>query len=77
MFLRLPRAEKRPFSAPEFRAGCGAGFGPKTRQELADMGHKVVIPVTAIGGGQAIRLHENGVLEAGSDPRKDGCAIGY
>jgi gamma-glutamyltranspeptidase/glutathione hydrolase len=53
------------------------GYSAETRQKLADMGHKVVIPDTAIGGSQAIRLHENGVLEAGSDPRKDGCAIGY
>lgn len=53
------------------------GYSPQVRQELADMGHKVVVPETAIGGGQAIRLHDSGVLEGGSDPRKDGCAIGY
>jgi gamma-glutamyltranspeptidase/glutathione hydrolase len=41
------------------------------------MGHRVSIPEEAIGGAQAIRIHDNGFLEAGSDPRKDGCAIGY
>ncbi|WP_299348653.1 gamma-glutamyltransferase family protein [uncultured Shimia sp.] len=53
------------------------GYSDHVRQELADMGHNVSIPPGPIGGAQAIRLHENGVLEGASDPRKDGCAIGY
>ena len=53
------------------------GFSDAVRQELSDMGHKVSIPDTAIGGAQAIRIHDNGVLEGASDPRKDGCALGY
>jgi len=53
------------------------GFKPDVVQQLADMGHKIADPATAIGGAQAIRIHDNGFLEAGSDPRKDGCAIGY
>lgn len=48
------------------------------RARLAEMGHAVVTPDTAIGGAQAIRIdHEKGVLEGASDPRKDGCALGY
>jgi len=53
------------------------GYSDTVRAELADMGHKVSIPDTAIGGAQAITIRENGVLEGASDPRKDGCALGY
>ena len=53
------------------------GYDDSVRQELSDMGHDVQTPDTAIGGAQAIRIREDGVLEGGSDPRKDGCALGY
>ena len=54
------------------------GYSDQTRQELADMGHSVEIPDTPIGGAQAIRIDaETGILQGASDPRKDGCALGY
>lgn len=53
------------------------GYSDQVRQELADLGHSVTIPTTAIGGAQAILMHDSGVLEGASDPRKDGCALGY
>jgi len=53
------------------------GYSDQVRQELQDLGHQVSIPETAIGGAQAIRIHNSGVLEGASDPRKDGCALGY
>jgi len=54
------------------------GFGDDVRAGLAALGHKVEVPVAPHGGGQAIRIdHARGVLVGGSDPRKDGCAIGY
>ena len=53
------------------------GYSDQVRSELADMGHKVSVPETAIGGAQAIRIREDGVLEGASDPRKDGCALGF
>lgn len=53
------------------------GYSDQVRQELADMGHSISIPETAIGGAQAIRIHNSGLLEGASDPRKDGCALGY
>ncbi|WP_295312516.1 gamma-glutamyltransferase family protein [Roseobacter sp.] len=52
-------------------------YSQKVRQELSDLGHNVVEPATAIGGAQAILIRDDGVLEGGSDPRKDGCALGY
>ncbi len=53
------------------------GYNDKVKAELVALGHDVVRPDTAIGGSQAILLREDGVLEGGSDPRKDGCALGY
>jgi gamma-glutamyltranspeptidase/glutathione hydrolase len=52
-------------------------YSETVRHELADMGHAVSTPDVPIGGAQAILIHDNGVLEGGSDPRKDGCALGY
>lgn len=53
------------------------GYSDDVRQQLSDMGHEVIIPQTALGGGQAIMVGQNGLLVAGSDPRKDGIALGY
>lgn len=53
------------------------GYADAVKSTLSDRGHKVARPETAIGGAQAILLRQDGVLEAGSDPRKDGCALGY
>lgn len=53
------------------------GYSDAVRQELADLGHTVQLSDGPLGGAQAIRLHDSGVLEGASDPRKDGCALGY
>ncbi len=53
------------------------GYSDAVRQALAEMGHQVSIPPGPIGGAQAILIRDDGVLEGGSDPRKDGCALGY
>jgi gamma-glutamyltranspeptidase/glutathione hydrolase len=54
------------------------GISPDAVQALADLGHDVALRPVPLGGGQAIVIdHENGVLIGASDPRKDGCAIGY
>lgn len=54
------------------------GVDPAVRAALAGLGYEVTTPDLPWGGGQAILLdHENGTLAAGSDPRKDGCALGW
>lgn len=53
------------------------GYSDSVRQQLADMGHDVTIPDKPIGGAQSIHIRPDGVLEGASDPRKDGCALGY
>ena len=54
------------------------GIDDAVRQELANRGHRVGDPPTAIGGAQAILMDTaRGILVGGSDPRKDGCALGY
>ncbi len=54
-----------------------SGYSDDVRATLSDMGHDVQPPPAAIGGSQAIKIHDDGVLEGGSDHRKDGCALGY
>ena len=45
---------------------------------LAALGHQVGRPEMPWGGGQGIQIDwDNGTLAAGSDPRKDGCALAY
>lgn len=53
------------------------GYAPEVWDTLKAKGHEMRSPETAIGGAQAIRIHPSGVFEGASDPRKDGCALGY
>ena len=54
------------------------GVPAATAQALARLGHKVVASGKPLGGGQIIAIdHERGVLLGGSDPRKDGLALGF
>ncbi len=54
------------------------GIPPEARAALTAMGHVVVQTERPHGGGQAIWIdHARGVLVGGSDPRKDGAAMGY
>jgi gamma-glutamyltranspeptidase/glutathione hydrolase len=53
------------------------GYGDAVRAALAELGHAVEVPEVPLGGAQAVRIDPAGHLEGASDPRKDGCALGY
>ncbi len=66
----------RCFSGPEGLM-VENGYAPQVRAELAAMGHEVKLSPDPIGGAQSILIDDTGVLIGASDPRKDGCALGY
>ncbi|MBI2718689.1 MAG: gamma-glutamyltransferase family protein [Rhizobiales bacterium] len=54
------------------------GVAPALRTGLAGRGHRLVGTVKPLGGGQAIAIDwQEDLLIGGSDPRKDGLALGY
>ncbi|MGC2782254.1 MAG: gamma-glutamyltransferase family protein [Roseiarcus sp.] len=58
----------------EIERGVSLGI----REKLAALGHVLTEVDRPLGGAQAIVIdHERGVLIGGSDPRKDGAALGY
>jgi gamma-glutamyltranspeptidase/glutathione hydrolase len=66
----------RCFAGPEGME-VERGYPAAVRAELAALGHRVSDPEGPIGGAQAIVIEDSGVLQGASDPRKDGCALGY
>jgi gamma-glutamyltranspeptidase/glutathione hydrolase len=74
---RFCLSEARPWSQVQVEEGIPA----ETVAALVEMGHSVV-PVSdyaraVFGRGQIIRREPDGILWGGSDPRADGCAIGW
>lgn len=69
--------------APRFRhsaAGLAleSAISPEARFGLNQRGHSIVTQIGIFGGFQGILFdHQKGVMMGGSDPRKDGLAIGY
>jgi len=69
--------------APRFRhTGSGlaveSAITPEARYYLNDRGHRLINMIGAFGGFQGILIDpKTGVMMGGSDPRKDGLAIGY
>jgi len=69
--------------SPRYFPNCGRveverGISAPLRAGLSDLGHEVVALEKPHGGGQVIVIDRaRGVLIGGSDPRKDGCALGY
>jgi gamma-glutamyltranspeptidase/glutathione hydrolase len=55
-----------------------AGIGPELREALRTMGHEVRPVASPLGGSQMIVIdRKTGFLVGGSDPRKDGLALGW
>ena len=55
-----------------------SGTPAATIEGLKKRGHDVAMADSPWGGGQTIKIDwDRGVLIGGSDPRKDGCALGY
>ena len=53
-------------------------FSKTLINELSNLGHDIQVVEDGIGGGQGIIINrKDGILIGGSDPRKDGLAIGY
>jgi gamma-glutamyltranspeptidase/glutathione hydrolase len=54
------------------------GVPPAIVEGLKKLGHQTTSIVGPLGGGQGIWIDwDKGTLTGGSDPRKDGCALGY
>ena len=53
------------------------GYGPEVEENLAKIGHKIDRPKKPIGGAQLVKYDSSGIMIGASDPRKDGCALGF
>ncbi len=65
-------------TSPDNRVAVEPGFSKETLAGLTDLGHTVVNdePMSLFGGAQLI-YNMGGTYVAGSDHRKDGCAVGF
>ena len=55
-----------------------SGVSMKVIRELQKRGHTIVRSIGSFGGYQAILIdHRHGTLHGGTEPRKDGAAVGY
>ena len=53
------------------------GYPEATKEKLSKIDYKINEASIPIGGAQLVRVDNSGVLIGASDPRKDGCALGY
>ena len=79
--LDIQEAQDLPRVFPDPETGdvqAESGLPEAVADALRAKGHNLVAPAKPIGGSQAIWIDwEEGILTGGSDPRKDGCALGY
>jgi gamma-glutamyltranspeptidase/glutathione hydrolase len=87
MMIRIVAGRQNPQAAADAprwyldedsRLSLEPGFGLEIRKELIKRGHHLTegAPTSVYGGAQIIHRMDNGYC-AGSDPRKDGQAVGY
>lgn len=68
----------RLFPIPGGPVEIESGIPEEAARGLREMGHDLAPAEKPIGGAQAIHIDwETGVLTGASEPRKDGCALGY
>ena len=68
----------QPIAPEGGTVGVESGIPEATLELLKKKGHHITKPVGSFGGYQAIMIDlQHGTLHGGSDPRKDGCAVGY
>src|SRR5439155_11537908 len=80
-----PRVEHVGSATPSGLPAAGGGtvipeegIAPAVLEELRRRGHRLEAAALNRGGYQGILIDpQSGVLQGGSDPRKDGCAVGY
>jgi gamma-glutamyltranspeptidase / glutathione hydrolase len=77
--MRLQEAVNHPRSfASDGRLRLEPLFSEEVVADLAGRGHDLDRPSSPMGGAQCIWIdHDGGMLIGASDPRKDGCALGY
>jgi gamma-glutamyltranspeptidase/glutathione hydrolase len=76
-WFSFPATDPSTLASP-FELRMEAGFPPETYERLRRLGHRVVTPRPGIGGVQMIQIDAGRrVYAGGSDPRADGCAIGF
>ena len=60
------------------RSSVESGVADNVIEQLKQRGHRVERSVGGFGGYQGILLdHAHGTLHGGTEPRKDGAAVGY
>ena len=66
-----------PMDAEGGRVACESGISTQTQAALKERGHVIDTVRQSFGGYQAIRIDDAGTLYGGTDPRKDGAAVGF
>src|SRR5690606_38346084 len=70
--------DRRRSFAHDGKLTLETSFSEEEAEALRRMGHDVTFAKSPLGGAEAVLIdHDRNVLIAASDPRKDGCALGW